>query len=180
MKRSTGLRVVLINGRPGCGKTTFESLCQDILGWQYCKSRSTIDKVKDIARECDWSGKKELKDRKFLSDLKQLLTDYNDLPTTDILQFLKGWQDDLNSFNVGDTPHILFVDVREPKNIEKLKNILNATTLLIRRPGDDDIEISNDSDLQVFEYNYDWVINNDGSLKDLKEVAARFINQLFS
>ena len=74
-------------------------------------------------------------------------------------------------YNVGDHPHILFVDDREPEHIEKLKNVLNATTLLIRRPGDEEIETSNHADEKVFEYEYDWTINNDGDL-DLLRVKA--------
>jgi len=147
MEFGSGLRVVIVNGRPGCGKTTFENICQGILGSQYCKSRSSIDKIKEIAKAGGWQGSKEPKDRKLLSDLKRVFTEYNDLPTLDIIKFLSSWESNLESFYVGGMPHILFVDVREPKNIAKLKEILNATTLLIRRPGDDDIDTSNDSDL---------------------------------
>lgn len=180
MEFGTGLRVVIVNGRPGCGKTSFENICQGILGSQYCKSRSSIDKIKEIATMGGWQGSKNLKDRKLLSDLKRVFTEYNDLPTLDIIKFLSSWESNLENFHVGGMPHILFVDVREPKNIANLKKILNATTLLIRRPGDDDIDTSNDSDLQVFEYDYDWVINNDGSFKDLESAAERFINWIFS
>ena len=180
MEFGTGLRVVIVNGRPGCGKTTFENICQDILGSQYCKSRSSIDKIKEIATMGGWQGGKELKDRKLLSDLKRVFTEYNDLPTLDIIKFLSSWESNLESFHVSGMPHVLFVDIREPENIAKLKKTLNAITLLIRRPGDDDIEISNDSDLQVFEYDYDWVINNDGSFEDLEGAAERFINWIFS
>ena len=83
-------------------------------------------------------------------------------------------------YNVGDHPHILFVDDREPEHIEKLKNKLNATTLLIRRPGDEEVETSNHADENVFNYEYDWTVNNDGDLTELYEEAKRFVNSLFS
>ena len=79
-------------------------------------------------------------------------------------------------YNVGSINHILFVDVREPENIEKLKKRLNAVTVLIRRPGDDDVEISNDSDLSVFNYHYDCTILNTGDLEHLKSAAQAFLN----
>ena len=85
------VKVVVINGMPGCGKTTFEEMCSDIcdpfaveptshvpgfsegrvLGIDIC---STVDFVKVVARQCGWDGTKNLKNRKFLSDLKDLLT----------------------------------------------------------------------------------------------------------
>ena len=77
------VKVVVINGRPGCGKTTFEQICQDM-----CKPNlsnfqeerivqvaitSTVDFVKEIALNCGWDGSKTLENRRFLSDLKDLL-----------------------------------------------------------------------------------------------------------
>ena len=180
MKCGSGLRVVIVNGRPGCGKTTFEDMCMNILGLLYCKSRSSIDKIKEIAREGGWNGEKDAASRKLLSDLKRIFSEYNDLPTQDIIQFLKGWESELQMYDVGGINHILFVDVREPENIEKLKKRLNAVTVLIRRPGDDDVEISNDSDLSVFNYNYDCTILNTGDLEHLKSAAQAFLNQIFS
>lgn len=180
MNFGRGLRVVIVNGKPGCGKSAFEDACIDILGWQYCKQRSTIDKIKEIAREGGWKGQKDLKSRKFLSDLKQLFVEYNDLPTTDVKNFLDGWESELAVYNVGDRPHILFIDDREPKHIDKLRKELNAITLLIRRPGDEDIETSNDSDEFVLNYEYDYTILNEGSLDELREDAKRFINWIFS
>lgn len=180
MKCGSGLRVVIVNGRPGCGKTTFEEMCMDMLGLLYCKSRSSIDKIKEIAKEGGWDGKKDAASRKLLSDLKRIFTEYNDLPTQDIIQFLRGWESELEMYDVGGINHVLFVDVREPENIEKLKKKLKAVTVLIRRPGDDDIDTSNDSDLSVFNYHYDCTIFNTGDLEHLKFAAQAFLNQIFS
>ena len=177
---SYGLRVVIVNGAPCSGKSTFEHMCQDILGYAYCQTRSTVDKVKEIAVHCGWDGVKTPKNRKFLSDLKDLLTEYNDLPFTDILQFVKGWEDDLSMYHVGDKLHILFVDDREPEHIERLKKELHATTLLIKRDIAEQQPTSNHADENVFNYDYDVVIQNNGSLEHLKYEAQAFINYLFS
>ena len=70
----SGLKIVIVNGAPGSGKTSFEELCQDKMG-DYCQIRSTVDLVKEIASiYANWDGKKDLKSRKFLSDLKDLLS----------------------------------------------------------------------------------------------------------
>ena len=44
----SGLQVLIVNGKPGVGKSTFENFCQDILGEPFCQTRSTVDKVKEI------------------------------------------------------------------------------------------------------------------------------------
>ena len=180
MKFSTGLRVVIVNGKPGVGKTTFENCCEEILGHAYCERRSTVDKVKEIAMEAGWRGEKDLKARKMLSDLKDIFTEYNDMPLNDIIKYLCGWESDLAYYEVGNHSHILFVDDREPEHIDRLKRTLHAVTVLVRRPGDEEVETSNHADENVFNYEYDWVINNDGDLKNLQLEAQQFVNWLFS
>lgn len=180
MEYKSGLRVVIINGRPGVGKTLFEIFCKEIIGHPYCKMRSTIDKVKEIAMQAGWDGDKSLAARKMLSDLKAIFTAYNDMPFNDIVKYVKSWELELQYYGVENRQHILFVDDREPEHIERLKKALDATTVLIRRPGDEEIETSNSSDGNVFNYKYDWVINNDGNPEKLKEKAEVFLNSLFS
>lgn len=177
---SSGLKVVIVNGRPGVGKTTFENMCAEIIGDAYCSTRSTVDKVKEIAKIAGWNGVKDAAARKFLSDLKDIFTEYNNMPMNDIITYLTGWEADLAYYGVGNHPHILFVDDREPEHIEKLKNTLNATTLLIRRPGDEETKTSNHADEKVFNYKYDYVIENNGDLLKLMDKAQVFINSLFN
>lgn len=177
---SNGLRVVIVNGRPGVGKTTFENLCARVVGNAFCNRRSTVDKVKEIAAIAGWDGVKDAAARKMLSNLKDIFTEYNDMPFNDIINYLDKWESELRYYNVGHHPHILFVDDREPEHIDRLKKALNATTLLIRRPDVEEEETSNHADENVFEYEYDWVINNNSDLTELYEEAKRFVNSIFS
>ena len=151
---SSGLKVVIVNGKPGVGKTLVEQLAADILGQVFCEQRSTVDKVKEIAYEIGWDGVKNLRSRKLLSDLKDICTEYNDMPVNDILNYLKQWENDLRYYGVENHPHVFFIDDREPEHIERLKGLLDATTLLIRRPGDEETETSNHADKNVFNYDY--------------------------
>ena len=102
------------------------------------------------------------------------------MPFYDVIKYLNGWESDLAYYGVGSQLHVLFIDDREPEHIDRLKKELNGITLLIRRPGDENIETSNHSDAEVFNYDYDYVIMNDGSIDDLKDEAQRFINSIFS
>lgn len=179
------VKVVVINGRPGCGKTTFESFCLDLCnhgvpGFSRDKRMvvdicSTVDFVKEIAIECGWDGTKTLENRRFLSDLKDLLTRWNDIPYKKILERARQL-DTWNSYNYLDW--ILFVDCREPAEIQKLKERLNATTVLIRRPQVESNETSNESDAKVFDYDYDLNIYNEYGLDELKMLAESFIEYM--
>ena len=172
-------KVVIVNGFPGTGKTSFETLCQWILTPRYCVMRSTVDEIKRIAKECGWNGEKDAKSRKFLSDLKDLLTEFNDLPFNDIVAYAENYENQLAYMGFSNHPHILFVDAREPEGIQRLKDKLDAVTLLIRRTVAEDNIQSNHADQNVLNYRYDYVINNDGTIDELAQKANDFISELF-
>ena len=152
-------QVFIINGSGGCGKDTFVSLVSDI---SYTTNFSSVDKIKEIARSIGWTGGKTEKDRKLLSDLKLICTDYNDLP-------LNSMKDKFEGFLNSDS-NFLFLHIREPEEIEKAKKIFNAKTILVKRNSVKHIT-SNMADANVFNYDYDIVINNDEGIEELRDKA---------
>lgn len=175
----SGLKIVIVNGAPGSGKTSFEELCQDKMG-DYCQIRSTVDLVKEIASiYANWDGQKDLKSRKFLSDLKDLLSQFNDIPFKDIVRFKDVWENELDMYNVKEQPHVLFVDSREPEEIMRFKRELGAITVLIRRTSAEMAKTSNHADANVLNCKYDYEIANNGSLDDLSARADEFLNLIF-
>lgn len=175
----SGLKIVIVNGAPGCGKTSFENFCRDKMD-SYCQMRSTVDLVKEIALiYANWDGKKNLKSRKFLSDLKDLLTEFNDIPFKDIVRFKDVWEDELDMYGVKERPHILLVDSREPEEIMRFKRELGAITVLIRRADAEKEKTSNHADANVLNCEYDYEIDNNGSLDDLRIKAAEFLDLIF-
>ena len=70
-------KIFIINGSGGVGKDTFVELVSEFAS---IMNFSSVDKVKDIAKEIGWNGTKTEKDRKFLSDLKILTAEYCDMP----------------------------------------------------------------------------------------------------
>ena len=176
------VKVVIVNGKPGVGKSEFERQCaaqcnlfHRTTGFSLGRDlwidvTSTVDFVKEIATECGWDGTKTLENRKFLSDLKDLLTQWNNVPYNMIVNRANRLPNNMD--------WIMFVDCREPAEIQKLKEGLNATTLLIRRPGDEETETSNHADAGVFNYEYDLTIENNSDIMDLAKKAKDFINYM--
>lgn len=159
-------QVIIINGTGGSGKDTFVDFCSE---FTKIINISSVDKVKEAAKVLvGWNGEKDEKSRKLLVDLKQLSIEYNDYPT----EYIKGQYED---FKNNDAEY-LFIHIREVEEIEKNKKIFNAKTLLIKNPRVELIT-SNTSDGNVYNYNYDYVIENDGTLDELKEKAREFVTK---
>lgn len=158
-------KVFIINGSGGVGKDTF---CEYVGHYAKVKVISSIDLVKDYASKMGWNGSKTPRDRKFLSDLKDLLTKYNDYPFRDICQKVLWFKEDDNEF--------LFIHIREPEEIDRAKKEFNAHTILMVNDNVKGI-YSNHADARVLEYNYDIVIDNSGTLKDLEIIAKDFVEK---
>ena len=172
------MQIVIINGRGGCGKDTFVELCAKQVGRYMCFNVSTIDAVKNVARHCGWEGGKEDRDRKFLSDLKVLMTEYNDYPHLSVINHIKLFEGDLDRYDLNPDKAIVFIHCREPEAIERLKQELNAKTLLIRRPSLEGHDYGNSSDDGVDNYDYDYVVDNDGGLDVFGIAATKFLVEL--
>lgn len=170
------MKYFIINGRPRSGKDSFVSFCLEELG-AFGKLISTVDFVKKIATECGWDGTKDLKNRKFLSDLKDLLTNWGDVPYKKTLQEIDMFKFDLDCWNVPDKG-MVFIMCREPEEIERFERELNAKSLLIRRASVEFEQQSNHADSEVLNHKYDYIIENNGTIDELKEKAKDFLKKL--
>lgn len=157
-------KIFVINGRGGTGKDLFVKLVSELVP---TLNVSSVDKVKQIAKEIGWNGKsKTEKDREFLCYLKSLTTNYYDMPFKDMEQKVKEFKQDNNQ--------CLFLHIREPEEIERAVKKFNAETILIKRPNIKQI-ISNPADANVNLYDYDYTISNEGTIDDLKLKAKHFV-----
>lgn len=156
-------QIFIINGSGGVGKDAFVSFVSEFTPTM---NYSSVNKVKEIAKIIGWDGGKTEKDRKFLSDLKLLCTDYNNMPFNAMAEKVKCFLKSDNRF--------LFLHIRECPEIERAKKAFNAKTLLIKRDSVPQIT-SNMADANVFNYNYDIVIENNGTLKELQAKALSFV-----
>ena len=169
------IQYIIVGGFPRSGKSTFVSYCQKIIGEQYTLNISTVDLVKYIAARVGWDGTKTPKNRKFLSDLKQLLVEWNDIPYKDVIKTAQYARDELNSYGITHTLYV-FVQCREPEEIQKFVDRVGARTVFVLRK--DHEKPTNESDIATRRYNYEATIFNDGDLDQLKLCAQAYVKSL--
>lgn len=157
-------KIIVINGAATVGKSTFISLCHEID--PRVIETSTVDFVKEIALKAGWDGIKDQKGRKLLSDIKDALERYDDVPNKKIDEFIQSHSD-----------NIIFVNAREPHNIQYYKDKYNAITVLVTNLNAKTVH-GNHADENIYDYNYDIHIDNSGTLEQLKKVAKVFLDNL--
>lgn len=161
------MKIIIINGMPRSGKDTFVDYAKQ--GNYPVYNFSTIDFVKAKALELGWDGIKDERGRRFLSDIKDALSLYDDIPFKKVLNQIR---------QIKESDAVVFVHSREPKDISHWVELTGAKTLLIRRSAAEDVEHSNHADTKVFDYDYDYVYSNNGDLNQLHDEAIKFVNWL--
>ena len=159
-------QIFITNGMARCGKDTFAAFLNEFVP---TLKYSSIDRVKEIAAQCGWEGGKTEKDRKFLSDLKCLTSEYSDMPFRAMAKMVE-------FFNGCIRYDVLLIDIREPAEIEKAKKAFNAKTILIKNDRVETIT-SNMADANVYNYTYDYVVENNGTLDEFRENVKQFAHQ---
>ena len=162
-------KVFITNGSAGNGKDTFaEFLSKYISVFKY----SSIDLVKEMFETVGISkDNKTEKKRKLWSDGKDMLTQYDDIPFKDITSIVTDFKN-----NKIET-EVLLIDIREPEEIARAVETFGAETILIDNPNVGKIE-SNHADANVNNYEYDYIIENDGTLEQLDGMAKLFVRDI--
>lgn len=173
-------KAIIINGFGGVGKDTFIDILRSEFNYNHqgqtiydakwnIESFSSVDKVKEAAKILGWDGvTKDLKSRRFLHDLKNLVTEYND----GCLLYMKTTFERIHDSDY--LIDLIFFHIREPKEIDKAKEALNAIVIYVKN----DNVLRNDHNLEdkdIENYPYDYIVNNFGTLEDLKIEAHKFI-----
>ena len=170
------MKVIVVNGVAQSGKDSFVDYCIDELAPNGAKW-SSVEFVKDVAKYCGWNGVKDEKGRKFLSDLKDLLTEWDDVPWKKVEEVFNYIKVECFQYGLKDSDFFLFIHSREPKEIERFQREYGAVTVLIDR-AEVEGEQSNHSDEEVMNFNYDYIIDNNSSLDVLQERAIQLIESV--
>jgi hypothetical protein len=160
------MRFIIVNGEPEVGKDTFVDDCVSFLHENQISAfkLSSIDYVKYAAKVLGWNGEKDDKGRKFLSKLKEMSDELYDGSFTKL-------QDEFSKIPENS---VVFIFIREPKNIERFKHHYLQTITVIIRKFKKEFRFANVSDFNVYNYKYDHEICNTGTKKDLKSIAKFF------
>lgn len=171
------MEIVVINGTGGSGKDSFVKEVTNLLGEKRCYNYSTIDFVKYVAVVGGWKGDKTPKDRKFLSDLKRAFVEWNDTPYQVTEREIEMAANIFHE-NGHYSDSVMFIHCREPEEIDRLVNNFMAHTLLVKRAAADKVHQINDSDNGVYDYNYECIVENDGTLEDLNDAARTYLTKV--
>ena len=159
-------KIFITSGVGRSGKDTFVSMVgKYIPTFKY----SSIDLVKNMYEFIGINKKsKDEKKRKLYSDTKDILTKYDDIPFKYIASIVSDFK---NGYLEAD---VLFIDIREPAEIERAVKTFGAEAILMRNPNVEKIT-TNHADANVENYDYNYIIENDGSLEQLDKVARTFV-----
>lgn len=162
-------KVYITNGSATNGKDTFAKMISKYIPtYKY----SSIDLVKTMLEFAGIPKEPKTEEKRLLySDIKDRLTKYDNIPFKDIASVVKDFKDNL----IG--AEVLLIDIREPEEIARAVKTFGAETILVRNPNAIKIE-SNHADRDVENYKYDYIIENDGTLLQLEEVAKLFIKEI--
>ena len=148
------MKLLVVNGAPRVGKDLFCYYAFINRGLVY--PISTIDWVKEIALSIGWDGVKDERGRKFLSDLKDITSVYDDLPRKHVLEEI---QNCCEAIGDNQKDAIFLIQAREPEDIKRWVEEHDAKTLFIYREGLNRTW-GNHADDEVGNYEYDYYLNN--------------------
>lgn len=170
------MEIVIINGVGGSGKDEFVRQVQSLIGEFRCVNYSTVDFVKFVAICAGWKEDKTPKNRAFLSNLKKTLADWDDVPYKKTVREIERTREEAEKYNRLDST-VMFIHCREPEEIGRFVDEFDAHTVLVTRDAAEETEQSNDSDRNVWNYNYDIIVDNNGSIEELREAAETYLRE---
>ena len=168
------MKVIIINGAAGSGKDTFANMCINNNNGAGVII-SMADAAKSIAQFCGWNGEKTPKNRKFLSNLKDLIDEWGDMSFKFVEKSISSLFKDGRKNSDG---WLIFIMSREPNDIKRLKERFNAHTIYISNYKAEQVCATNHADANVKCFSYDEYIDNNGSLEELNLESKNFIERI--
>lgn len=180
--------ICIMNGMPLSGKTSIQNKIRDNGECMLPDDefditiQSSVEVPYQIMRILKWNGVKDEEFRKDMVTLKQMYIRRCNGPCTDIVRTAI----DLAA-NGGN--HIIFTDVREDEEIQKLKTLsvslniigIDVKTVLVRRKQVEDLQHETEADNGVLNsgIKYDITVDNSGDERSLFKVAKNLVLRLF-
>ncbi len=169
----------MINGSATSGKDTLCDLIAKHVGSGAMVRLSSISSVKEFATALGCNPEQKTDEaRQLWSDIKDAWTRYNDGPYVEMTnradKAINGYID------AGVDIGIVSIMCREPEEIGKIVDFYGSgmcKTILVRQ--DLDHIPGNHADQNVNDYDYDYVIENNGDLVSLEGKVKNLLDNLF-
>lgn len=173
----TNHTVILINGRPLTGKDTVANLmCNALMERGYmAEAFSSIAPIKALLGTVVDLSQKTEGDRILLSEVGDALEKHSAFRTNRCIWFAE------DVFRASDNA-VVFLHVREPENIEKLRATFLAKGISVVRllvVSDRGIDVDSRADQVAGKGRYDLMIVNNGTLDDLKATCVETVGRQF-
>lgn len=182
-------KLIITNGTGGAGKDTFYKMVANrlqALGYEVFRY-SYVQYTRDMLSE--WGGidtsAKTDKDRQLLAGINHALEEYSDIPFRDCCEFIDEnlftyktrYEPTENQFVPSDV-NFIFLDVRVPEVINRFRERYQNTQTVFVHNGE--VNSATAEDKGVYNYQYDYVVDNTGNIDNLKEQADRYANYIIS
>ena len=176
--------IILIAGRAGTGKTTTANLIKKNLPECYSKFSvisSFASMVKAVAKFMGWNGEKDTKGRKLLQGIGNLGREYDNDAWIELL--IKGIEDTF----ITPLDFIIIDDWRFPNegkwfikhsdeyDIYTIRIYAPSREILKNTPEYNDVS---ETSLSEDSREYDWWVNNEGTMEELEEKVKMIIDQI--
>lgn len=176
------IKIIIVNGRPRAGKDTLIGFMQNHLREAGVPTMafSSIDPVRDLLTGAgfDLSGKTEA-DRKLLAVVGAAVEEHSHWRTQACI-------DEIVSFDLNYGGGVVFLHIREPANIERIRQWVadvglemgfSMTTVLLRSNREELVN-SNGADASVDDVDYDYRLENNGTPELLSWTAKMFLIEI--
>lgn len=191
--------VVILNGANSAGKDSFVNKVDEIVGQgKYADEQlmishiSSISAIKNMLSDNDfWDRNKDEPGRKLLSDVKDAIDMYDpDMITNRLVKQIDGI---IYTNENRELISCIFVDVREPENIEKLvikytdyedrkEDVtyadIEVLTVLIKGSEEPVANNSGDQNVEGYVYDYTYYLVHDKP-EVLEKCAQHFVDDIF-
>ena len=158
-------KLFIINGYAKSGKDEFKKYVSKYISTY---NTSIINETKILVNDLYGESIKDDERRKLLSDTENFLADVYNIP----YQITSAKVDLFLQSN----KKVMLIDVRKPLIIKELVDAFAFQTVLIK--NDRHHKANNDADMYVENYNYDYIIENNGTLEELEQKAIEFVKTL--
>lgn len=159
---------IVINGMARSGKDTFADMCCHLgKGYQF----SSVEMVKYGCELLGWDGEDKCEASRFaLSEIAKIA----DKTFDHRKKFIR---EKLNVLEESGLFDYVFIHIREPELIQWAVSELHCKTVLVRNPRVPEIT-SNESDKNVNNFQYDYVVENRGTLAELEGEAEMYFKRM--